>query len=168
MQTAGMRRPDYELSECIGAQKAQKNQSGRWFFMSTQLAPPLARGWQVAGPLRFQHGTSAVGIMQGLTSVAKGLAQMGVGLAVLTETELTDNPHAPLASGFKIFTSKVTSHNQGGIALLWKENHPGYKVESACIVMPNLLTFQLVTGGEQFYCSYGASLGCQKLLNITS
>jgi hypothetical protein len=55
----------------------------------------------VAGPLRFQHGTSNVGVMQGLKSVAKGLAQMGVGLAVLTEMELTDNHHAPLASGFK-------------------------------------------------------------------
>jgi hypothetical protein len=50
--------------------------------------------------------------------------------------------------GFKIITSKVTSHNQGGIALLWKEDHPGYEVESARIVTPNLLTFQLITGDE--------------------
>ena len=47
---------------------------------------------------------------------------------------------------------KAASHNQGGIALLWKENHPGYEVELACIVTPNLLTFQLATGNEQFYC----------------
>ena len=44
------------------------------------------------------------------------------------------------------------SHNQGEIALLWKENYPGYEVESAHIVMTNLLTLQLVTGNEQFYC----------------
>jgi hypothetical protein len=77
---------------------------------------------------------------------------MGVGLAVLTETKLTDDRYTRLASGFKILASKATSHNQGGIALLWKENHPGYEVESARIVTPNLLMFQLVTGNERFYC----------------
>ena len=77
---------------------------------------------------------------------------MGVGLAVLTETKLMDDHYTRLASGFKILTSKATSHNQGGIALLWKENHPGYEVESAQTTMPNLLTFQLITDDKQFYC----------------
>ncbi len=27
-----------------------------------------------------------------------------------------------------------------------------YEVELACVITPNLLTFQLVTGDEQFYC----------------
>ena len=84
--------------------------------------------------------------------MAKGLAQIVVGLAVLTETKLTDYRYTRLASGFKILPSKAASHNQGGIALSWKENHPGYEVESARIAMPNLLTFQLVTGDERFYC----------------
>jgi hypothetical protein len=35
---------------------------------------------------------------------------------------------------------------------LWKENHQGFEVESAKILTPNLLTFQLVTGDERFYC----------------
>jgi hypothetical protein len=35
---------------------------------------------------------------------------------------------------------------------LWKENHQGFEVELAKIVTPNLLTFQLVTGVELFYC----------------
>jgi len=42
----------------------------------------------------------------------------------------------------------LTSHNQGGIALLWKESHPRYEVELARIATPKLLTFQLVTGDE--------------------
>jgi hypothetical protein len=75
---------------------------------------------------------------------------MGVGLAVLTETKLTDNRYTRLASGFKILASKATSHNQGGIALLWKENHPGYEVESAQIAMPNLLTFQSLLATSNF------------------
>jgi hypothetical protein len=77
---------------------------------------------------------------------------MGVGLAVLTETKLTDDCHTCLALGYKVLASKAASHNLGGIALLWKENHPGYEVELVCIVTPNLLTFQLATGSKRFYC----------------
>jgi hypothetical protein len=77
---------------------------------------------------------------------------MEVGLAIVTETKITDVRYTRLASGYKILASKAASHNQGGIALLWKENHRGFEVESAKIVTPNLLTFQLVTGNERFYC----------------
>jgi len=87
-----------------------------------------------------------------MTSVTNGLKQMGVGFAVLMETKLTEDRYTRLASGFKILSSKAMSHNQGGIALLWKENHLGYEVELARIATLNLLTFQLVTGDERFYC----------------
>jgi hypothetical protein len=73
---------------------------------------------------------------------------MGVGLAILMETKVTDAHHPCLALGYKILASKVASHNQGGIALLWKENHGKYEVELEHIVMPNLLMFQLVTGNK--------------------
>jgi hypothetical protein len=63
--------------------------------------------------------------------VAKGLAQMGVGLAVVMETKITDACYTRLAWGYKILASRAASHNQGGIALLWKENHRGFEVESA-------------------------------------
>jgi hypothetical protein len=77
---------------------------------------------------------------------------MGVGIAVVTETKITDARYTRLTSGYKILASKAASHNQGGIALLWMENHQGFEVESAKFLMPNLLTFQLVTGDERFYC----------------
>ncbi len=73
---------------------------------------------------------------------------MGVGLVVVMETKITDVRHTRLTSGYKILTSRAASHNQGGIALLWKENHRWFEVESAKIVTPNLLTFLLVTGNE--------------------
>ena len=77
---------------------------------------------------------------------------MGVGIAVVMETKITDARYTCLASGYKILALKATSHSQGGIALLWKENHRGFEVESAKIVTRNLLTFLLVTGNERFYC----------------
>jgi len=65
---------------------------------------------------------------------------------------VTETNGCSFASGYKILASKAASHNQGGIALLWKEDHQGFEVESAKKLTPNLLTFQLVTGDEQFYC----------------
>jgi len=77
---------------------------------------------------------------------------MGVGLAVVTETKIMDARYTRLVSGYKILVSRAASYNQGGIALLRKENHQGFEVESAKILTPNLLTFLLVTGDKQFYC----------------
>ena len=35
---------------------------------------------------------------------------------------------------------------------MWREGHPGVEVEAARILTPNLLTFQLATGDERYYC----------------
>jgi hypothetical protein len=117
--------------------------------MSTSLAPPSPGG---SGAFRLAAWNIRCGRNAGLTSAAKGLAQMGAGLAIVTETKISDNRYTRLASGYKILASKAASHNQGGIALLWKENHQGFEVESAKIVTPNLLTFQEVTVNNRFYC----------------
>ena len=74
--------------------------------------------------------------------------QMGVAVAVLMEMKIINKCFPHLTTGFKVLSSKATSRHQGGIALLWREGHPGVEVEAAQILMPNLLTFQLVTGNE--------------------
>jgi hypothetical protein len=86
-----------------------------------------------------------------LTSAAKGLAQIGVNCAVLTEVKITNDKYPRCTSGFKIISSKATSHSQGRIALLWNKGHASFEVEVAKIVTPNLLTFQLVAGYERIY-----------------
>jgi hypothetical protein len=90
----------------------------------------------------------------GLTSAAKGLVQLGVNCAVLTEVKIMNNKYSRCASGFKAILSIVLSHSQGGVALLWNEGHASFEVEAAIIITPNLLTFQLVTGYKQF-CMMG-------------
>ena len=111
--------------------------------MSTSSAPPSPGG---GGAFTLAAWNIRCGRNAGLTSAAKGIA-------VVTETKITDARYSRLASGYKILASKAASHNQGGIALLWKENHQGFlEVESAKFLTPNLLTFQLVTGDERFYC----------------
>jgi hypothetical protein len=117
--------------------------------MSTSSAPPSSGG---RGTFSVAEGNIRCGRNAGLASAAKGLAQMGVYVAVLTEMKITDDRYPHLTSGYKVLLSKAASPHQGGIALLWKENHPGVEVEAAQILTPNLLTFQLVTGNERHYC----------------
>jgi hypothetical protein len=87
-----------------------------------------------------------------LMQAAAGLAKMEVGLAVLTETKLVDDRHPKTASGYTIMCSKAVSRHQGGVALMWKENDPKFEVELVLFNNgPNIVTFQLTTGDEQFY-----------------
>jgi hypothetical protein len=75
---------------------------------------------------------------------------MGVGCCVVSETKITDE-HPKFVSGYRVIASKATDSWQGGIALLWEEDHQGFEVEAVRVLSPNLLTFQLVTGGGRFF-----------------
>jgi hypothetical protein len=87
----------------------------------------------------------------GLVVAAKGLRQMGVGYAVLSETKLTDARYPKYIEGYHMIASKATSPQQGGIALLWTAGHQDFEVEAVNIASLNVLMFQLVTGGVQFF-----------------
>ncbi len=82
-----------------------------------------------------------------LAAAAKGLHQMGVGCIVLTETKLTNDQYPKHVEGYHMIALCATSPQQGGIALLWTAEHQHFEVEAVNIVSPNMLTFQLVTGG---------------------
>jgi hypothetical protein len=47
--------------------------------------------------------------------------------------------------------SKAASPHQGGIGLIWKEDHDGFEVKAVWPLAPNLMAFQLVTGNERYY-----------------
>jgi hypothetical protein len=75
---------------------------------------------------------------------------MGVRYVISREMKMTDNRCPKFTSGYKIISSKATSHKQRGFAFFWKEGHASFGVELACAITPNHLTFQLVTGYKQF------------------
>jgi hypothetical protein len=84
-----------------------------------------------------------------LAAAAKGLRQMGVSCAVLTETKLTDDRYLKFVLGYQVILLKAASPHQGGVALLWRElEDQGFLVEAVHITSPNILTFQLVTGED--------------------
>jgi hypothetical protein len=86
-----------------------------------------------------------------LAAAAKGLCQMGVGCMVLTETKLTNDRYPRFVSGYHVIALKAASPYQGEIAVLWKPGHWDLEVEVVHVASPNILTFQLVTGGVQFF-----------------
>jgi hypothetical protein len=76
---------------------------------------------------------------------------MGVNCAVLTKVKIMNNKYPRCLPGFKVISSKMMSHSQGGIVLLWNKGHASFKVKAAKIITLNLLTFQLVMGYKHFY-----------------
>jgi hypothetical protein len=86
-----------------------------------------------------------------LKQAAVGLAQMGIGAAMLTEKKFVDNWHPNMATGYTIMCSKAASCAQGGGALAWKENNPRFEVKLVLFHGPNNLTYHLRTGDERLY-----------------
>jgi hypothetical protein len=86
-----------------------------------------------------------------MAAAAKGLAQMGVGIGILTKTKVIDNRYSKSLLGYRVLVLKAASPHQGGIGLIWREDHDGFKVEAVRPLTPNLMSFQLVTGDERFY-----------------
>jgi hypothetical protein len=117
--------------------------------MLALLAPSLLEG---SGTFSVATWNIRSGRGAGLAAAAKGLRQMGVGCAVLTETNLTNDRYPWFVQGYQVIASRTTSPQQGGITLLWRESENlGFLVEAVSIVSPNVLTFQLVTGGVQSF-----------------
>jgi hypothetical protein len=117
--------------------------------MSVLLVPPLPGG---SGTFSIATWNIRSGRRTGLAAAAKGLRQMGIGCAVLTETKLTNDRYPKFVLGYQVISSKAASPHQGGVALLWRElEDQGFLVEAVHIASPNILTFQLITGEDQFF-----------------
>jgi hypothetical protein len=117
--------------------------------MMLVLSVPLMPGGSGTFSVATWNIRSARGA--GLAAAAKGLHQMGIGCAVLTKTKLTDDQYPKHVGGYHVITLKATSPQQGGGALLWTAEHQDFEVEAVKIASPNVLMFQLVTGGVQFF-----------------
>jgi hypothetical protein len=86
-----------------------------------------------------------------MAAAAKGLAQMGVGIGILTKTKVTNDQYSKSLLGYQILASKATSPHQGGIDFIWREDHNGFEVKAVRPLTPNLMSFQLVMGNKRYY-----------------
>jgi hypothetical protein len=80
-------------------------------------APSLPEG---SGTFSIATWSIKSGRGAGLAAAAKGLRQMDIGCAVLTETELTNDRYPKFVQGYHVIALHATSPQQGGIALLWR------------------------------------------------
>ncbi len=83
-----------------------------------------------------------------MKQAAAGLAQMGIGVAVLTKTKFVNDQYPKTVAGYTIMSSKVASCSQGGVALVWREDNLKFEVELVLFHGPNMLTFQLMMGDK--------------------
>ena len=90
----------------------------------------------------------------GLESALRAMEAMGIDIGILLETKVTGEIYTCFSSRYSIVASDAASAHQGGIALFWRPNK-SYKVEDWHVRGPNVLSFVIVTGGQQFY-----AVGC--------
>jgi hypothetical protein len=122
-------------------------------MMLTALTPPRPGGSGTKGTKPFSIVTWNICCRRGteMTAAAKGLAQMGVGIRILTKMKVTNDWYSKSLSGYRVLVSKASSPHQGGIGLIWREDHNGFKVKAVRPLTPNLMSFQLVTSNKRYY-----------------
>jgi len=75
--------------------------------------------------------------------------QMNVDVGILTEAKLTEGIYTRRSSGYTVVATRAVSYNQGGVALLYRENNVGFTVESVAATHgPNVLRFILRYGAQ--------------------
>jgi hypothetical protein len=89
--------------------------NGLSILMSALSAPSLPEG---SGTFSVATWNIRSGRGAGLAAAAKGLRQMGVGCAVLTETKLTNDRYPKFVQGYHVIALHATSPQQGGISVL--------------------------------------------------
>ena len=62
-----------------------------------------------------------------------------------------DDIYARRLNGYRVVAWNASSASQGGVVLVWKEEHDSFKVEEVTIRHPNVLSFELNTGGGRYY-----------------
>jgi hypothetical protein len=122
-------------------------------MMSIALMPPRPGGSGTKGTKPFSMATWNICCRRGtgMAAAAKGLAQMEVRIGILTKMKVTDNRYSKSLLGYKVIVFKTVSPHQGGIGLVWREDHNGFEVKAIRPTTLNLLTFQLVMGDKRFY-----------------
>ncbi len=146
-----------QWSACVSSDhtRARGLVFGRWYCTSGMLATNnnlAPSGQEDSGTFWTATWNIVDRRGGGLMQAAAELAQMGIGVAVLTETKIVNNWYPKSAAGYTIMCSKVATCTQGGVALVWKEDDLKFEVKLVPFNHgPNTLTFQLATRDEQFY-----------------
>ena len=87
----------------------------------------------------------------GVVSAARSMGMVGVDVAVLQETKITDPEFVTRSfEGYSILAAAADSDRRGGVALLVRENN-AFTIENERARGPNVISFELLSGEERWY-----------------
>jgi len=84
-----------------------------------------------------------------LETALRALGVVGVDLAFLTETKLTDGIYTRFSSDYHVLATNAASRTQGGVALVYRDS-PYWQVESAVLHGPNVISAEIVSGNKRY------------------
>jgi hypothetical protein len=101
-------------------------------MMSTVSTSPRPGGSETKGTKPFSMATWNIHCRRGtgMAAATKGLAPMRIGTGILTKIKVTEDWYSKSLSGYRVLVSKAASPHQGGIGLIWREDHDGFEVEA--------------------------------------
>ncbi len=85
----------------------------------------------------------------GLESALREMEAMDVDIGVFLESKVTNRIYTQSLSGYSIVASNTFSTHQGGNTLFWQPNK-SYEVKDWQIRGPNVMSFTIFTGSQQF------------------
>ena len=97
-------------------------------------------------PIRFGTYNIRNGRKGGLEMALRGMSQANMDLGILQETKLTDGIYTRESAGYSVIATDTPSRHGGGVALFYR-SEPHFMVEAVEKFGPNVLGFQVATGG---------------------
>ena len=81
-----------------------------------------------------------------MESALQGMAQANIDLGVFQETKCTDEIYTRESAGYRVIATDALSRHRGGVALFYRPS-PLFAVEAVREYGPNVLSFEVATGG---------------------
>ena len=101
-------------------------------------------------PIRFGTYNIRNGRSGGLESALQGMAQASIDLGVFQETKCTYGIYTRESAGYRIVATDAPSRHRGVVALFYRPL-PLFAVEDVREYGPNVLSFEVATGGRRWY-----------------
>ena len=101
-------------------------------------------------PIRFGTYNIRNGQKGWLEAALRGMSQANMDLGILQETILTDGVYTRGSAGYNIIATDAPSRHRGGVALFYRST-PHYVVEAVERCGPNVMVFQVATGGRRWH-----------------
>ena len=80
----------------------------------------------------------------------RGMSQANIDLGVFQETKCTDGIYTRESAGYRVVATDAPSRHRGRVALFYRPS-PLFAVEAVRDYGPNVLSFEVATGGRRWY-----------------